>query len=482
MHYLPRGVNEASRILSASKTFLIYYDPDIDGAVAGELVRRFLTAYRQKFTYYINDNRAHGLRLTEEQVDSLRGQTIILVDAGMSKDEIVYLTSKGVNIINIDHHEIKEQEFVYVENEETGAKGVIINNQYPFEPNEYRFLSGAGVVYYVLKALAPTVMDEEAKALVGMSLISDIRVIENNIAADFLTSTYTYRSPFMQYLVDITKPDRNFGFGEPILDRNFLEYTFAPKLNALFRLNKGNDAVAVFAGTYANKVHLDINRNIQNAVVGDIVQGLQGRDLSNLRFKFIPHDLKLSYDTDVTNFIGVACSRLLNGGKTSFACVLQDGKIKRGSVRGLCDDVDYLGIFRKHGFQAEGHKNAFGVLSVDFSKVNIDALNAEIAEKENGYTQRKYVGRILEVQNLSFFANGRDASIANYNNYVRNPHRKFIKYTGRSYETNARAKVTDFYLDGLKVVSFEEGLTPENGLILPLLERGQYINFYLKGY
>lgn len=480
--YRPYGVDKVSRILSKSKNFLIYYDPDIDGAISGELVRRFLVAFNKPYMYYINSNRTHGLRLSDEQLKKLVGYTVILVDAAMTKEEVVKLTSMGINIINIDHHHVNETEFVYVKDENTGCEGVIVNNQYPFEPEEYRFLSGAGVVYYVLNALYPNFCEQDEKALVGLSLLSDIRPIENPIAKDFLHTTYTHKSPLIDYLINVAKPEKDYGFGVQTFDRNFIDYTFSPKINALFRLNKGYDAIAVFEGRYENVGDLDVCRRIQNVIRDIIIENLQGYEWSNLVVKYVDSNLPLPYPYDITNFIGLACSQLKNFGKTSFLFVWENGKIKRGSVRGLCDDVDYLNLFRKYGFKADGHKYAFGVTYVDFDKVDLIGLNNEIAELEKGYKERKYKDKVLEFSNLAFFVRSKNSHIAEHNNYVRDHERIYIKYTGSNVEKHQKGKAIEYIVDGLRVVSFDEEVTIENGLILPIVERGGYINFYLKKY
>lgn len=481
--YQPTGVGYVSQILSRSTSFLVYYDPDIDGAIAGDLTRRFLSAYNQQFMYYINENRKHGLKLTEAQLSQLVGKTIILVDAGMTKAEVEMLTSRGINIINIDHHDIDEEEFVYVKDANTGCEGVIINNQYPQEPDEYRFLSGAGVVYYVVQALSPGLFGKDEEALVGLSLLSDIRPIESQKAGEFLHVTYTHQSPLTDYLIDIASPEVDYGFGVQTFDRNYIDFTFSPKINALFRLNRGDDAIALFEGRFPNKSDLAVYKNVQNSIAKSIVDNLQGEDLSNLVFKFVDSHLPINYNYDITNFIGLACSQVKNAGKTSLLFVRENGAVKRGSVRGLCDDVDYLQLFRDFNFNCAGHKNAFGVNSVDLDRVDLVGLNKAIAELETGYSERKYAGRILDVNNLAFFTEGKYAAYADHNNYVRDQNRIYIRYTGSNYTSfNKGEKAVQFAVDGLKVMAFQMDLTPSNGLILPVRERGSYINFYLRPY
>lgn len=486
--YIPTGTRKVSEILQKfgpDKVFVIQYDPDVDGVISGELVRRILVTYGRPHFYYINDNRTHGFKMSDAEIEHLVGKVLIFVDASMSYEDLKKLTSRGVDVIAIDHHAIPYQELVYLRNPQTGCEGIIINNQYPFEPEEYRFLSGAGVVYYVFKAIFPELFGQEEKALVGLSLLSDVRPIENPIAQDFLYTTYHIDSPLFQYFVDLTKGNYDFGFGVPVMDRNFIDYTFCPKVNALFRLNKGEDAIRLFMGQFDSSLDLDIYRNVQNAIVDSIIENLQGEEFSNLVCKYVPSNLSLPYNFGLTNFIGLACSRIKNAGKTAFLFVEEDGKVKRGSVRGLCDGIDYLNLFRQYGFKAEGHKNAFGVLEVDFANVDFAALNNAIAELELGYKETRYQGRILEVSNLSFFLNSPNIKLADYNNYLRDSYRYYVKYVGSNVVdlgVNKSGKLREYEVDGVRVKSFDPTLDFHNALILPIKERRSYINFFLRPY
>lgn len=478
--YRPRGIKEASEILSLSSNFLAYYDPDIDGLIAGYLTQRFLRLFGIDSAYYINSDRAHGFKMGESQLHNLKGYTVIAVDFSMSREQLVYLTDLGINVINIDHHNIEEKELVHVISEKTGCRGVIINNQYCFEPAEYRFLSGAGVVYYVMGAFYPEFCKADEKALVGMSLLSDIRPIENVVAKDFLDYTYNTKSPLLEYLVAVTKNASDFGFGIQTLDRNYIDYTFSPKINALFRLNKGDEAVNIINGCYPLENGLNVYKNIQVTSIETIIKNLQGEELPNLVSKFVTADLKVFQDFNASNFIGVACSRIKNFGKTSFLFVREGDMVLRGSVRGLCDDVDYLTLFRKHGFTGEGHKNAFGVMNTDISKINLDALDTEICELEKNSKKTTYDGRVIEVTNLSMYLKGKNLEIAELNNYVRDAKRTYLKYVGSGAKRYPKGKMWEYTIDGVTVKCFDEDLNLENGLILPLLERNSYVQFYLR--
>ena len=475
--YVPSGLDKAVQILNDSTKFLVYYDTDIDGAVAGELVRRILDKYKKYYRIYINENRQHGLKLTDTQLKKLEGFTIILVDAGVTREEVEKCVNLGVSIIVIDHHEVHEDKLIYVENEKTKAKGVIINNQYVFEPKEYRFLSGAGVVYYVLKNLFPHDIGVEEEFLVGISLLSDVREIENSRARYFLEKTYSYRSDYVNYLIDLTKPLKDYSFGEYVFDRNFIDYYFNTSVNALFRLNKGYDAIDVFSRKY-NGSSLVVFKENQMVIRDKMLERTKITEFSNYVVAVLDYNsLGVDGGYDITNFVGLVCSRLRSQyGKTVLYVVQDNGVIKRGSVRGKKDGVDYLKIFKDNGFIADGHKIAFGVTglykSIDFNKINQD-----IEKEEQTVIETK---KVLEVTNLSFMLhNGVIEKIAYENNFVRSEKRTVLKYIGSEVTVQDFPKLTKYIIDGVEILCFNKDLDITKGYIVPLIEKGKYLKFYL---
>lgn len=500
--YTPKGCNIALRIIDKEmkkglrSNFFVYYDPDIDGLMAGYITERYIDKFNKPSLFYINENREHGFKMPAEKYKSMKGSTLIAVDFMMSRDEVKMLLAEGINVISIDHHNIDDT-FIHEKNEETGCEGVVINNQYPWEPEEFRFLSGAGVVYYVLRYIDEKLgfnsdmKDEEA--LVGITLLSDVRETESLIAQEFLKEAYRNDSPTIKYLVDITTEDTGYNkydsFGVPCMNRNFIDYNFSPLFNALFRLNKGDDAILLVKGNqsklseYKSANAIFTCRRIQNNITGIIMDNLQGKELSSIVIKGVKHDLPINSNHKLSNFIGLACSRVRDVKKTTFLYVESDetGHIQRGSVRGLYDNVDYLKIFREAGFKAEGHKNAFGVLPTNLHTIDFDLLNASIETAETVAKKKsKEARKIIETSNLTLFLKGPNRNIAYLNTMVRDSFRVYLKYTGNNVIANRRGKMIEYEVDGIPIKCFDLDLNMENGIILPIFGRWDYIEFYLK--
>lgn len=483
--YKPVGISKVYEILKKTKCIIDYYDPDFDGLISGYFIERLAVRLGIPYKYYINENREHGCKLPMSKIEELskiKGLTLIVVDALMTRKEVEEIVKRGVNVINIDHHENDECDVIYVEHGD--CSGIVINNQYLFEPKNYKFLSGAGVVYYVIKNLIPDLLEQygDFEALVGVSLLSDIRELENKEAEFFLKETYSHESELTAYLTELAGGNVDFGFGVRILDRNFIDYTLSPKVNAMFRLNKGYEAIELIKGKFTEGAYLDIYRNIQKSVVEGILERLVRLDFSHLTYGYVEN-----YESEykLTNFIGLVASQIKNEGKTTMLFVKEGNQIIRGSVRGMCDDIDYREIFGKYGFICKGHKVAFGIRG-DVDESSLGKINEDIAKLEAGYEERKYEGRIVEVSNLSFYLMNKGKNIAKHNVYVREQFRHHIKYTGDTSlvkkNVSKSGKRIEYIVDGVPIVCFEEGLTLDNGLITPIEERGNYTTFFLRPY
>ena len=475
--FKPKGIKKAVEILNQAESgkILVYYDPDPDGLYSGYFVTRFLETFGKKSIYHINSNREHGFKLAI--TEKFRGWTVIAVDFSITIEQMERLEKVGARVINIDHHDIEEKELFMTEH------GVIINNQYCFEPERWRFLSGAGMVYSVLSNIFPAFDTPDTRAVVGLSLLSDVRVLESEEAKSFLIETYKNRSDLFKYLIQLTQNSRDYTFGDIYIDRNYADYVLHPKLNALFRMNMGMEAIhMILRDDETVGVNLTALKEQQNIIIDKILDNIDGIEYDNLVVKSVPSDIipEGVYNYSITNFIGVACSRVKARGKTTFLYVRDKntGECIRGSVRGCYDAVDYLNLFRKHGVECMGHHNAFGVLGYDINKVDTVGLEEELKQQELSHTE-DYKNRVLKTSNLSVFIALKNKELAQYNIFVRECKRMYIQYTGDNWEKKQKGKMWEITIDGVVVKCFDKDLTPENAFILPILERG-YIQYYLQ--
>lgn len=460
---------------------LVYFDPDVDGLFAGYMGVDFLKKHGVSPVTYVNKNRIHGfdMRLLPE----LKGYFILAVDFAITREEIEVIVNNGTKILVLDHHAVKDELIVSKRNGE--ICGLVINNQYEFEPEEDRYLSGAGVVYETLCLLDDTFKSKEKEALVGITLLSDGRELENPKAKKYLRSTYTAdtKSEYIQHLIQGTlKTD--YGFGCPRLDRNFIDFTLSPAINAMLRFGLEQEAMNFVLGKKLLNTEV---RGRQQELLAYLQEKANVLNLANLKVVVVCpsvcEELRKGgkfEDVEVTNFIGLLASRIKGNDKSVLAFVLDRGVITRCSFRGRYSDLDYRLLFTQFGYDAEGHPPAFGIRHPDFSFEAGDSKWMEIDEAIGDLESYHNSSiKIYETANLAYFIDRYGSSLADNNIYVRDMYRKYIRYTGSNVKILRETEKSIRYLiDGREVLCFDKSINTENGLILPMLSRG-YLSLYL---
>lgn len=503
------GVDIAKAIIDEQITerpVLVYGDPDVDGLMAMLLMCQFLDSKKVNYSYYINDKRQHGLKLSPS---ALRGYLVLAVDFDIPENLVQELVDNDVYLVSFDHHDIQDT-FVDCTGK-TGTRGIIINNQYPFEPADNTYQSGAGVVYEALCEVYPEFKSEEREAIVGITLLSDARPIENPKARKYLKTTYSIdpQKGYIGYLVE-SVIEGDYGFGLPRMDRNFIDFTFAPRVNSLLRFGKESEAVDFILGK-------GISSNNTRTRQADLVSTMRDRasflELSDLIVVGVNSaDFPDFKGVDLTGFIGLLCSNVKGIGKSVLGFVYDEGKIVRASFRGRYDDVPYRSGLEARGIEAKGHQVAFGILNFEPTVDTWREINTLVKELDAGHQSQV---TIIETSNLSFIMLQMGMKVATENCYTRDMYRTYFKYTGNNakviretYKTepfsqedyqkgvvpasktgatcykyildadgNKIVKYIEYLIDGKKVKSF--GVRVEDGLILPVLDKG-HVQLYVR--
>lgn len=475
-----KGIKRAAKIIQSfekDKVVLVYFDPDIDGLISGYFVCKFLTRLGLKFTWYINKNREHGFKIPIEKVHNVN---IIAVDFQMSLEEIKALVNNGNRIVSMDHH-VNEDDYAYYEGS-NGKRGIIINNQYSLEEESGRYLSGAGVVFECLRLFDPNFDTQENRALVGITLLSDVRDIENRNARGYLTDLYTHKyKGYIGYLIDHTIGEKDYGFGVPRIDRNYVDYKLSPMINACLRFNKEDEVVEFILGSgKLSGVYLIKQRELVPRLLGLIHK----RDFEGLYVAEIDsHDLSDEDYEVASNFIGLVASRLLDNTHSSICYMTDlDGSLKRASFRGHINGGNYLKNLNSTGLiEGVGHEPAFGIKSLRTDDLTLWKIARKSLEVDKEWKSCRSESDDIEyVSNLSFFTGAKGYNMGVENIFCLAQHRRYIKYTGSNIvKRRSGANYTDYAIDGISVMCFDNTLNPKEDLILPILERG-VLNLYLQ--
>lgn len=492
-----RGIQVAENILRNCKSgrTLIYFDPDTDGLVAGLFFAKVLDHLGVEYETYVNSNREHGFQLKGEDY---KGWTILNGDFLVTEEQAIDLVSHDVSLLSIDHHECQEGmiHFVKVPGDvlpgymyylgrgisqelppyQGTAEAIVINNQYPFEDERNKFQSGAGVTFQVLREIFPFLDTEYNRALVGVTLITDVRDIEAEGAHAWLYESYhcKYEGEVQRLISSLIKDKPIYTFGTPRLDRSFISYTMSPKLNSLFRFNLEELAVDYILGHgYPSEDY----QAKQKSLVKVFKERAQVREFKNVVFvRLNGHD----YDTEtysyLSNFVGLVASNFTDRGKSVIAWSTDyTGQVVRASFRGVVVSARYRELLEEV-IDGRGHNIAFGIK--DF--VPTASLCAKIDEivgiaEDSAKSPIKYI----EERSLDTFKRSYMSIVAERNEYLLEQNQVYIKYTGGTYKTVADgARMQKYNIGGVIVTSFDSSLSPTKDLILPYMNKGD-IHFTL---
>lgn len=504
------GAERFKEILNkySNRPIILYGDPDVDGLISLLLMCQFCDMLGLKYSYYVNDDRFHGFQLDKEK---LKGYLIISADFSISETEVQELVDNDVVILGTDHHEVHSSEFI--DKKSATAEGIFINNQYKFEPQEDAYLSGAGVFFELICSIYPEFFTKERQALVGITLLSDIRQIENKKAREYLKAAYTFdttQEGYIKYLIESVM-DSDYGFGVPRLDRNFIDFTLSPCINALLRANKTQEAVNFIMG---NGLASTAERTNQKDIQAIIESKLKVFPMNSLHIIWVNALDFIGTNISLTSYIGLMCGRYKDKhkGVSTLGFVYENGQILRTSFRGKYDDIMYLSGVRNLGIKAEGHHNAFGIIDFRPTEETWVLLDDLVTDLE---VMHHSTIKVIPSNNLMLTLVKSGQEMANENCYVRDMYRSYIKYTGknvkevkRTYKLlefmpedyasgvkpdeikngiyykydkdadgNPIAKYIEYLVDGRTVKSF--GVELEDGYILPILDRG-YVKLYVK--
>lgn len=519
-----RGKERFSELLEKYKErpILLYGDPDVDGLYSLFLMCEFAEMLGLSYKYHVNGHRKHGFLLDPSR---LKGYLVIASDFSIPYDQVQEIVNNDIVLLSTDHHEVQSEFIECFSEKNNEGVGIVINNQYPFEPEENRYLSGAGVFYELVCDLYPEFKTSLRDGLVGITLLSDMRSTEGDLAKAYLRKTFAIdtENGYGSYVMQTLSP-ADFSFGMPKFDRNFIDYTFSPTVNALLRYNQTDKAVQFILGYGLERG--ESYRRTQQSLVATMRERCRLLSLANVDFLFtMDTDYPEYPGVDVSDFIGLLCSdwKSDHDNKSTFGFTLSNGSVERSSFRGKCEsNVPYLRVFRNNGLNAQGHQNAFGIIDFEPSQEIFQAIDDAVGEVEQDYVDTR---DIIDVTNLAMIANKqikmRDGQlmslyeVAQDNCYVRDNYRHFLRYLGTNYkivketyrmeefdetdilnnvepdrvksgvrykyvrDSNGEPipKYIEYVVDGRKVKSF--GTRIEEAYIMPILERG-YLEFQLR--
>ncbi|AJA41416.1 RecJ-like ssDNA exonuclease [Geobacillus virus E3] len=394
---IDKAVECLEKHIENESKILIVVDPDVDGYTSASIMYQYLKMMDDKLNiqWVLHEDKTHGLKNIEVPNDI---QLIIVPDASSNDFEIhKKLSEKGIDIIVLDHHELKkESEHAIVVNPQLGG----YNNLN---------LSGAGIVYKFCQALDDLYWLDYADYFLDLVALGNIA--DSMSMAELETRYYVQKG--------LSEINNDF-FRALLRQQEFstkgkvnittVGFYIAPLINAVIRIGDKKDKIDMFKsfigirelvkykprGSDEILVPLidDMARrcvnikNKQNRMVDKIVAKIEEKiDDENL------NENKVIFIHDIDDLDGGLTGLIANkiASKYKKPAIILSGINEKGNYKGSARGYDKgeLKDFRSIALQtklfelAEGHLNAFGI---EINKNNLEKINTVFNELLNEYS------------------------------------------------------------------------------------------------
>jgi len=350
MKDMDKAVDRILQAIASNEDIMVYGDYDVDGTTAVSLVYSFLKNIHRKIEFYIPDRYLEGYGISGKGIDTAAEhgvKLIIALDCGIKAiDKVNYASEKGIDFIIGDHHRPGDS---------IPAAVAVLDPKRNDCPYPFKDLSGAGVGFKLIQALAKKLKINDSKTfesldLLAISIAADIVPItgENRILAYFGLKKINssprpgvfsiLKSSGFERVADNGKSKRVFSREITISD---LVFVVGPRINAAGRIKDATDSVRLLISShdeYAEKLGGEINilnttrRDLDTSITQEAIDMIDASE--KLKKKKTTVLFKEEWHKGV---IGIVASRLIEHFyKPTIVLTLADGLIT-GSARSVKD-------------------------------------------------------------------------------------------------------------------------------------------------
>lgn len=262
---MPQAVERLRAAVETGEKICVYGDYDADGVTATAILVRGLRCLGATVEYYIPHRVDEGFGLHEPAIRTIAAhgaRLLVTVDCGTSDgSEVAAARACGMNVIITDHHSLPSRlpEAVAVVNPNRSENG------YP-----ERFLTGAGLAYNLLRALAYSMgaaaklKGSEYVQLAALGTIADVgRILGENrvLVRAGLVALRLRPLPGVRAMLAVS------GFRNTDVTETDVSFKIAPRLNAAGRMAHANLACELLLAddpTRAGQLAREVERLNEN--------------------------------------------------------------------------------------------------------------------------------------------------------------------------------------------------------------------------
>jgi len=388
------AVKRISQAIQNQERVLIYGDYDVDGTTAVALVYSYLKKYfKKRIEFYIPDRYSEGYGISIKGIDHAADQgfnLVIALDCGIKAvEKIDYANRRNVDFIICDHHRPGDS---------IPQAVAVLDTKRPDCNYPFKELSGCGVGYKLISALAETLNDDQVELnsyldLVAISIAADIVPItgENRIMAYYgLKLLNASPRPGIEAVLKYSNINKRESMDEKrglFLNRELtisdLVFLIGPRINAAGRIDTASDSVRLMLAekmSHAEKLASAINdlnterRNLDNNITEEALAMIESNELLKNTKSTVLYNENWS-----KGVIGIVASRLTDNYYRPTIILTRSGDLITGSARSVknfdvYDAIDHCSDLLEH---FGGHKYAAG-LSLKSS--NLDEFKKRFEE------------------------------------------------------------------------------------------------------
>lgn len=453
-------------------------DLDVDGILAGLVNLDCLQELGVKnLKPILPKSKRHGIDLetVDFYIKNNYSHVIIPDSSSNNLSELEMLSNAGIKVLIIDHHMCNQGLNYYPDNV------VIINNK--LDDVNCREVSACMLSYLFYQKLFAELgkqMNTDNYIWGYVTLISDSCKLSDPFIAPLVKSIENF-SNNIPYLLSLFMTDYDS------LNRNFVSYKFANKINALSRTDNVD---LIYELVFRTKINLMYKteefvartNEIYNSVrfeskklvdlVGDYIEDLG-------HFGFI--DLgKYSHVTSLSagylaNSTGYISSMLMKKyGKPVIVVTPNSHSSYKGSIRGNGATVDLINLLNKLGLVGGGHKGAIGI---DIPKHRLDEFKMYMSiykVDDSNTDMESYL--VIDGDNINFREFKKLMRLCALHNEVAGngvPEVFLSRKLNYSFTRKDYGKLIEFKMGDVRVKCFNEEIdTSITQLIKPIIDNG----------
>ncbi|MDW7695376.1 single-stranded-DNA-specific exonuclease RecJ [Flammeovirgaceae bacterium SG7u.111] len=356
------AIDRINKAIENEEKILIYGDYDVDGTTSVALVFGYLNKFYQKLDFYVPDRYKEGYGISQRGVDYAHQEgasLIIALDCGIKAlDKVEYAKKFGIDFIICDHHNPGEN---------LPKAVAVLDPKRKDCPYPFKELSGCGIGYKLLQALAQTrnLPQEDLLEMLDLPAISS--------ACDIVPLNGENRI-LVKYGLELLNEEPRTGLKalivttarEGTIDVNSMVFGLGPRINAAGRIAHANQAVKLLLSEdeeEAQDIAKQVNNN--NTLRKTFDESITGEALALIEEHVAPDATSsVLYKSDWhKGIVGIVASRCIEKYYRPTIILTESNGKATGSARSV-DGFDlYEAISECSEFleQYGGHKHAAGM-------------------------------------------------------------------------------------------------------------------------